>query len=87
MARRSVKSVARSALGGIRTKSLLAGAAAGAGAGYAASALGPYGPGAASVAVGVVMKNETLQVLGAYQLGAALVAPMPGSATPSGGFL
>jgi len=79
--------------GGFRlnTKAILQGGAAGALTPIAAGFIGPrYGPAAASIAVGAMTGNETLQTVGGFQLGTQLVSGsgLPGAGNaPAGGYL
>lgn len=81
---------ARRALSGIRarmhTKTMLAGAAAGAASPYVAQVAGPYGPGITFTAAGIASGSEGLQAIGAASLGGAIVRNLTAgtAAAPSG---
>lgn len=73
----------------LNTKAIGAGLLAGAAAPFAQSVSPTFGPAIALAGVGAVMKNDTLQTLGALQLGSQLAGAsgVPGGSTGSGGLL
>lgn len=67
---------------GLGRRPAVSGLVGGAAANFAASVSPTYGPGAALVGVGILMKNPALETIGGVALGNALVGTtgIPGSA-------
>lgn len=90
MASRTRRYASRARSFGGRSKPLIDGALAGVATPFAANYLGRYGAPAALIGVGMFRKNDTLTTLGAFNLGASLIAGsgvMGTSAMPAGGYL